>query len=233
MVSPKWETVADVRLAGEAFRDRGTAVRELQQLRRSVAETMAAYWLAGHPLPQGSLSHLQECMDIQILRVEKQETLASIRFSPTKAMEVGAGQVLEIGELREVLHMVWDGLKLAAQSSQPLHSLPMPLVALVAWGALLPDDGAVEISPTGGEPVRVTAPSFRQMYLTLVSGTIPAGHRGMAAPEGKSEEPSASNRPIEEILREIADEVADEEWNKLPTDLSLNLDHYLYGAPRK
>jgi hypothetical protein len=40
-------------------------------------------------------------------------------------------------------------------------------------------------------------------------------------------------RPIEEILMELAKEVPVEEWKKLPKDLSENLDHYLYGSPKK
>jgi len=40
-------------------------------------------------------------------------------------------------------------------------------------------------------------------------------------------------RPIGEIIAEIAREVPDEVWDQLPTDLSENLDHYLYGAPKK
>ena len=40
-------------------------------------------------------------------------------------------------------------------------------------------------------------------------------------------------RPIEEVLAEIASQVPEKEWQKLPPDLSDNLDHYLYGAPRK
>ncbi len=38
-----------------------------------------------------------------------------------------------------------------------------------------------------------------------------------------------SARPIEEILKELAAEVPDEEWDRLPSDLTDNLDHYLYG----
>lgn len=40
-------------------------------------------------------------------------------------------------------------------------------------------------------------------------------------------------RPIEEILQDLAKEVPEEEWKKLPTDLTDNLDHYIYGTPEK
>lgn len=40
-------------------------------------------------------------------------------------------------------------------------------------------------------------------------------------------------RPIWEIIKEISSEIPDEEWEKLPSDGSVNHDHYLYGAPKK
>lgn len=39
-------------------------------------------------------------------------------------------------------------------------------------------------------------------------------------------------KPIWEIVQEISASVPDEEWEKLPADLSKNLDHYLYGKPK-
>ena len=40
-------------------------------------------------------------------------------------------------------------------------------------------------------------------------------------------------RPIEEVLAELASEVPSDEWKKLPSDLTDNLDHYLYGTPKR
>lgn len=40
-------------------------------------------------------------------------------------------------------------------------------------------------------------------------------------------------RTIWQEIREIVKDVPDEEWEKLPRDGSANLDHYLYGAPKK
>lgn len=42
-----------------------------------------------------------------------------------------------------------------------------------------------------------------------------------------------SARPIEELLSDLAKEIPKEEWEKLPDDLNDNLDHYLYGVPKK
>jgi hypothetical protein len=40
-------------------------------------------------------------------------------------------------------------------------------------------------------------------------------------------------RSIEEKIAEIVADVPDEEWAKLPPDLGDNLDHYIYGLPKK
>ena len=39
-------------------------------------------------------------------------------------------------------------------------------------------------------------------------------------------------RPIEDVLADLAADVPAEEWDRLPTDLTENLDHYLYDAPK-
>jgi hypothetical protein len=54
------------------------------------------------------------------------------------------------------------------------------------------------------------------------------------------EAPSLSDIPldtsapsIEEKLAVLAADVPNEEWDKLPKDLSANIDHYLYGTPKR
>jgi Arc/MetJ-type ribon-helix-helix transcriptional regulator len=37
---------------------------------------------------------------------------------------------------------------------------------------------------------------------------------------------------ISEIILRLGKQVPEEEWSKIPTDFSINLDHYLYGAPK-
>jgi hypothetical protein len=42
-----------------------------------------------------------------------------------------------------------------------------------------------------------------------------------------------SARPIEDVLEELAGEVPQSDWERLPHDLTDNLDHYLYGTPKR
>ena len=40
-------------------------------------------------------------------------------------------------------------------------------------------------------------------------------------------------RSLFEIWRELSTDIPEDEWEKIPSDASVNLDHYLYGAPKK
>jgi hypothetical protein len=40
-------------------------------------------------------------------------------------------------------------------------------------------------------------------------------------------------RTLEEKIAEIAAQVPEEEWSKLPADLGDQLDHYIYGTPKR
>lgn len=44
--------------------------------------------------------------------------------------------------------------------------------------------------------------------------------------------PAEDKRPIWEKIAELGREIPPEEWAKIPRDASINLEHYLYGAPR-
>ncbi len=48
-----------------------------------------------------------------------------------------------------------------------------------------------------------------------------------------SEEIDPTVPPIEDVLSDLASRVPEGEWRKLPADLTDNLDHYLYGTPKR
>jgi hypothetical protein len=43
---------------------------------------------------------------------------------------------------------------------------------------------------------------------------------------------SPSLPPFLQFVEEISDQIPKQEWEKLPKDMSKNLDHYLYGLPK-
>ena len=50
--------------------------------------------------------------------------------------------------------------------------------------------------------------------------------------EGQPQAPE-NVRPIWEIIEEIAESAPPGTWDNVPTDGSVNHDHYLYGAPKQ
>lgn len=55
----------------------------------------------------------------------------------------------------------------------------------------------------------------------------------LVEPQVTTEKPRAAARPIEEEIAEICKDVPESEWAKLPEDLTDQLDHYIYGTPKK
>lgn len=45
--------------------------------------------------------------------------------------------------------------------------------------------------------------------------------------------PSKNSKRIEDQIQRIFADVSDDEWDKLPSDLSYNHDHYLYGFQKR
>ena len=65
------------------------------------------------------------------------------------------------------------------------------------------------------------------------SVTLPEGAEvrvELAAPAKEEFDPNAPT--IEDKLRAIWADVPQEEWDRLPADLSDHLDHYIYGTPK-
>ncbi|MBD1842870.1 hypothetical protein H6F89_05475 [Cyanobacteria bacterium FACHB-63] len=56
-------------------------------------------------------------------------------------------------------------------------------------------------------------------------------HKIQEEPITESEE-TTSLPSFLQFIEEISAQVPKEEWEKLPKDLSKNVDHYLYGAPK-
>lgn len=53
------------------------------------------------------------------------------------------------------------------------------------------------------------------------------------ATDSNSERASADRRSIWEVVDEINAGLPADTWENVPTDGSINLDHYLYGAPKQ
>ena len=74
------------------------------------------------------------------------------------------------------------------------------------------------------DKVRALPPEKQQEALRLLD-TLATG--------ANSEGTSVDRRSIWEVVDEINAGLPADTWENVPTDGSINLDHYLYGAPKK
>jgi hypothetical protein len=81
------------------------------------------------------------------------------------------------------------------------------------------------------QPLQVTHPGKVRVIVLLADneGTTPEGN-GAAQTESSQQSPSLP--PFLQFIEEISAQIPAEEWEKLPSDLSKNVDHYLYGSPK-
>lgn len=52
-------------------------------------------------------------------------------------------------------------------------------------------------------------------------------------PESEPDRTGADRRPVWDVVEEINAGLPADTWENVPTDGSINLDHYLYGAPKQ
>jgi hypothetical protein len=74
------------------------------------------------------------------------------------------------------------------------------------------------------DKVRALPPVKQQAALRLLDSL---------ASDADSEGTDADRRSIWEVVNEINADLPADTWENVPTDGSINLDHYLYGAPKK
>ena len=76
------------------------------------------------------------------------------------------------------------------------------------------------------DKVRALPPNKQQEALRLLDTLA---DRASSEPNGTR----ADRRPIWEVVDEINARLPADTWTNVPTDGSINLDHYLYGAPKR
>lgn len=75
------------------------------------------------------------------------------------------------------------------------------------------------------DKVRALPPNKQQEALRLLD-TLANG-------AGSEHGTGVNRRPIWEIVEEVNAGLPADTWENVPTDGSINLDHYLYGAPKQ
>ena len=73
--------------------------------------------------------------------------------------------------------------------------------------------------------VRALPPSKQLAALRLLDTLAEVNNHGTGT--------SADRKPIWEIVEEVNASLPADTWDNVPADGSINLDHYLYGAPKR
>jgi Arc/MetJ-type ribon-helix-helix transcriptional regulator len=77
--------------------------------------------------------------------------------------------------------------------------------------------------------------SADEMVDTLVREYVQRHQEPEAAAQSSSDRPSTppKRKPLWERAAELRQSIPAEEWDKLPTDGARQLDHYIYGSPKR
>ena len=67
----------------------------------------------------------------------------------------------------------------------------------------------------------------------LLLHQIKQGQTVSETPSATQEPSPPARKPVWERIQDLTADVPDEEWDKLPTDLAEQHDHYLYGTPKR
>jgi hypothetical protein len=89
------------------------------------------------------------------------------------------------------------------------------------------------LSRETGEPIA----SLIDKALEGLERQVRPGHADSETEESYAEEaaghPQKPHKPIWELFEEASRTIPDEELDRLPTDLAAQVDHYIYGTPKR
>ena len=86
---------------------------------------------------------------------------------------------------------------------------------------------------TTAELARLRAGEFSNLSIDRLIDILNKFNRRVTVSIAAALEPATDSRPIWQKIEGIMADVPPQEWEKVPTDLSQNLDHYLYGASKR
>jgi len=180
-----WQEITRLRFVGERFRDHAldlTAITELRQFQRIVAETAKALWRAAHPGRERLPAHFDQRTRLCLRRIEEASTALPLEvyvdeLPPSDASGPAApGESCQPPErserceppgqdVRAAVDLVYDVFRALEQSIPLPDALPRNLIAEYAeWGKALGPDESIELDVPGrGAAACVRADTRRRL----------------------------------------------------------------------
>lgn len=171
----QWKEVVRLTFKGDRFRDHAldlTALAELSQFQRLIAETAKAMWRAANPNRERLPKHFEDRTRLCLRRIEEGSAVAPLEvFIEEPQLELYEPEPKEIDEAVALASDVFQAL----EHDEPLpERFPRSLIPeYVKWGQGFAADEGIEIAPRDRTPTRLTAVS----RLRLVSFSEPV-HEG-------------------------------------------------------
>lgn len=172
----EWKEVVRLRFKGARFRGHAldlSALTELSQFQKIVAETAKAMWRAAHPDRERLPGHFEERTRLCLRQIDEGSAVAPLEvwIEEPDEQELFEPEPEEVNQAIGLAHEVFD----AVARDVPLPDrFPKHLVAEYArWGQSLGEDEEVELIPPGRSPARVL-PRYRERLARFVESPYEA-----------------------------------------------------------
>jgi hypothetical protein len=176
-MSGRWREVVRLKFQGQRFHDRAldlSALAELSQFQRIVAETASVLWRAAHPERERLPAHFDDRTRLFLRRVDEGSAVAPLEvfIEDPETPELFEPEVPELDEAIKLTRTVF----FAAAADEPLpDNFPRSLVPeYERFGQDLREDESIEIQPVSGNQVARVSATSRARLAALVQTTYEA-----------------------------------------------------------
>lgn len=155
----QWKEVVRLRFKGNRFRDHAfdlSALAELSQFQKIVAETAKSLWRTEHPNRDRLPRHFEERIRLCLRKIEEGSAVAPLEvfIEEPKQRELWEQEPEEVNQAVQLAYNVYE----AVDRDAPLpQGFPKNLVSEYAkWGHTLENDEEIEIETPSKESVRIS-----------------------------------------------------------------------------
>ncbi|MCH7885057.1 MAG: hypothetical protein IIC01_07360, partial [Planctomycetes bacterium] len=160
MMSGQWKEVARLHFKGKRFRDHAldlSALSELRQFQKMVAETAKALWRKAHLDRTNLPAHFEDRTRLCLRKIVEGSAVAPLEVFIEKPdlEELWEPEPVEVNEAIDLAYRVFGAIH--EDTSLPEEFPKELLPEYTGWGQGLSDDEVLEFAPPGKPAARVTA----------------------------------------------------------------------------